>query len=137
MYMSIATSAELLIDTVKQDLPKDAKILSASWISFNFWPHNAYFRSATSCTGRFDVKYAVQQRLTRAHHSDSSYAFSQYVMMKEMAVDMREDSFLSVWMTRGLYQLGSQENQCKNFRSIYSRDVVCLMTSRGLTRSAS
>jgi len=93
MYMPIATSAELLIDTVKQDLPKDAKIPSASWVSFNFWPHNAYFRNATSCTGRFDVKNAVQQRLTRAHHSDTSYAFSQYVMMKEMAVDMREDSF--------------------------------------------
>jgi len=26
---------------------------------------------------------------------------------------------------------------CKNVRSIYSRDVVCLSTSRGLTRSAS
>ena len=93
MYMPIATSVESLIDTVKEDLPKDAKIPSASWVSFNFWPHNPYFRSAMSYTGRFAVKYAVQQRLTRAHHPDSSYAFSQYVMMKEMAVDMREDSF--------------------------------------------
>lgn len=92
MYMPIDMSIESLIDTVKQDLPKDAKVPSASWVAFNFWPANAYCRSAMSYTGKFDVKYAVQQRLTRARHPDSSFAYSQFVMMKEMAVDIRDES---------------------------------------------
>ncbi|XP_052249975.1 uncharacterized protein LOC127858198 isoform X2 [Dreissena polymorpha] len=92
LYMPVAISVENLIETVAKDLPKDASIPSKSWVQFNFWPSNAYTRSAMCYTGRFNVKFAVQQRIIRAKHPDANFAFHQYTMMKEMASNLRDES---------------------------------------------
>jgi hypothetical protein len=62
---------------VKKDLPDDAAVPSPSWLAFNFWPANPYVKSAISYTGRLNVRYAVQQRFTRACHADTAFAFHQ------------------------------------------------------------
>lgn len=91
LYMPVDISVEGLIDTIAKSLPKDAHIPSKSWVLFNFWPSSSYTRSAMCYTGRFNVKFAVQQRITRAQHPDAHYAFHQYIMMKEMASALRDE----------------------------------------------
>ena len=46
LYMPIDISVESLIKTVAKSLPSGSKIPSPSWVSFNFWPSNAFVRNA-------------------------------------------------------------------------------------------
>lgn len=48
-------------------------------------------RSALCYTGNFKIRYAVQQRLTRAKHPDSFYAFSLFCMLKKMTFNLGTD----------------------------------------------
>lgn len=73
-------------------------------------PSNPYVKSVMNYTGRFQVIYAVQQRLTRAKLPDSSYAFHQYRMMKEMAVDYVEEAHMICLDNKAVVPVG--EPQC-------------------------
>lgn len=92
MYMPFAASIENLISLVRQRLEPGSRCPSVSWVRLNFWPMNSYTRTAMCYTGRFDVKYSVQQRLLRTKHPDSDFAFKQFGLMKEMAVLLRDKS---------------------------------------------
>jgi hypothetical protein len=94
MYMPLAISIQNLIDQVAKRLPANSALPSVSWVRLNFWPSNAYTRSAMCYTGRFAVKFAVQQRLLRARHPDSPFAFCQFTLMKQLAVKMRDDAMM-------------------------------------------
>ncbi|KAK3107727.1 hypothetical protein FSP39_020885 [Pinctada imbricata] len=91
-YMPIAISVEDLRAQVLKTLPPDTRAPSVSWLRMNFWPSNPYSKTASSYTGRFEVKYAVQQRLLRATHPDSQYAFYLFMMMKAMAVKFSDNA---------------------------------------------
>jgi hypothetical protein len=109
MYMPLAMSVEDLIDIVSKRIPEGSKIASKSWVSFNFWPSNPYVKSAINYTGRFQVKYAVQQRLTRAKHPDSPFAFHQFRMMKEMAVKYAEEAHMICLDDKAVVPVGEPE----------------------------
>lgn len=91
-YMPIAISLEDLRDQVQKTLPPDTPVPSISWLRLNLWPSNPYGSSAENYTGRFKMKFAIQQRLVRASHPDNQYAFYLFSMMKKMSVKFREDS---------------------------------------------
>lgn len=91
-YMPIAISLEDLRDQVQKTLPPDTPVPSISWLGLNLWPSNPYGSSAENYTGRFKMKFAIQQRLVRASHPDNQYAFYLFSMMKKMSVNFREDS---------------------------------------------
>lgn len=86
MYVPLAMSVEDLIDIFFKRILDGRKLPSKLWVSFNFQPSILFVKSTMNYTGRFQVKYAVQQRVTRAKRQDSSFAFLQYRMMKEIAV---------------------------------------------------
>lgn len=72
-YMAHAISIRDLCDQVSKLLPPDAPIPSTEWIRLQFWPKNNSIKSLQN-TGRFRVKYMVQQRQLRHSHVDSHYA---------------------------------------------------------------
>lgn len=69
-YMPFAMSVEDLRNQIKQRLPANSKIPSVSWIKLNFFPSNPFLSTSVNYTGRFKVKFHVQQRLLRAQHED-------------------------------------------------------------------
>lgn len=50
MYMPLAISCQDLIETIAARLPAGSNIPSRSWLSLNFWPSNAFVRSAVCYT---------------------------------------------------------------------------------------
>ncbi len=52
----------------------------------------------------------MQQRLTRASHPDSDYAFYQFQMLKKMAVKLREDSVMVCLDDKAIIPVGEPGN---------------------------
>ena len=48
-------------------------ILSKTWFRFQFWPKDDTAHTALNCTGRFKVRYMVQQRSISKAHDDDHY----------------------------------------------------------------
>lgn len=61
LYLPFAVSVDSLRREITSRLPDDTPIPSASSLWFNFWPRNPYTYSAMAYTGRFKVKFAIQQ----------------------------------------------------------------------------
>ena len=51
---------------------------SLSWFKLQFWPKDATTHLALNYTGRFSVKYMIQQRIARKAHYDVYYAGAVY-----------------------------------------------------------
>ena len=66
-HMARAISIRDLRDQIKQVLPVDAPIPSLEWIRLQFWPKSKANKQLQH-TGRFKVKYMVQQRQLRHSH---------------------------------------------------------------------
>jgi hypothetical protein len=66
MFLPFAISVEDLRDIIAKRLLSDAEIPSKSWLLFQFWPSNPYAKCAAQYSGRYNVKFAVQQRLVGA-----------------------------------------------------------------------
>ncbi|XP_038063361.1 uncharacterized protein LOC119734068 [Patiria miniata] len=90
LYMPFAVSVADLRRQIMERLPADANIPSTSWMRFQFWPSNPHSNAAVRYTGRFNVKYAVQQRLLRQEHPDSKYAGFNFKLLKEFAVKWKD-----------------------------------------------
>lgn len=91
-YMPFAISVKDLRQQILQRLPAGTAAPSTSWMRLNFQPKNPNVRLALNYTGKFPVKYAVQQRLLTAQHVDDQYAMQLYQYMKTMACDYKEYS---------------------------------------------
>lgn len=89
MYLPLATSVKSLVDLIRERLGPNARCPSVSWLRLNFWPANAFRNTAINYTGEFKVRYVVQQRILRQKHPDSQFAFQQFLMLKEMAVRLK------------------------------------------------
>lgn len=90
LYLPFAISVQDLINLIKARLPEGSAIPSASLVRLQFWPANPYTNAAVKYTGRFHVKYAVQQRLLRVQHEDAHYCAVQFQLLKQFAVKYRE-----------------------------------------------
>ena len=93
-YLPLAISISDLIRHIKERLPVGTKCPSESWVRLEFWLTNPYYKSAVNYTGRFPVKYSVQQRLLRKKHIDSKYCAKILQYMKEMAVRFNTETLM-------------------------------------------
>ena len=92
--MAIAISAHDLYDKcknayLKKQLPEN-EIPSFSWFKFQFWPKDSTTHTALNYTGRFPVKYMLQQRMIRKSHDDDHYANAIFKYAREYAVSIRD-----------------------------------------------
>ena len=93
-YLPLAISISDLIRQIKERLPEGAKCPSESWVRLQVLPTNPYYKSVVNYTGRFPVKYSVQQRLLRRKHTDSKYCAKFIRYMKEMAVRFKTEALM-------------------------------------------
>lgn len=105
-YLPFAISIDDLREQVKARLPPDAPTPSNSWIRLNFMPSNPMAKTAENYTGRFNVKFAVQQRLLRAQHEDAQFALHQFYMLKDMAVKYREFAYMQCLDDKAIVPIG-------------------------------
>ena len=88
-HMARAISLRDLRNQVIKLLPPDVPIPSLEWIRLQFWPKNKSIKSLQN-TGRFQVKYMVQQRQLRHSHIDSHYAACVFRYIREYAIICRD-----------------------------------------------
>lgn len=105
-YMPFAMSVEDLRDIIKERLPNDSKVPSVSWLKLNFCPSNPYKNSAKNYTGRFKVKFKVQQRLLRAQHEDSEFGRNQFSHLKEFSCKYKSVSLLQSVDDKAIVPIG-------------------------------
>lgn len=102
----MALSVEDLCNIIKECLPIGTPVPSSSWVRLNFWSCNPYTKSAMTYTGCFRVKFAVQQRLTRAQHDDASYTSVLFKYMKQFAVKYCEDTYFFCMEDKAIVSVG-------------------------------
>ena len=66
LYLPVATSIENLCQIILDRLPEGSAAPSNSCLYMNFWPSHQYHNSASHHTGRFNLKFQLQQLLVRA-----------------------------------------------------------------------
>ena len=64
------------------------EMLSLSWFKPQFWPKDATTHSALKYTGRFSVKYMIQQHMARKAYDDVHYAGAVYKHAREYAISI-------------------------------------------------
>ena len=74
---------------MQQRCPEGTLIPSCEWVRLQFWPKTPSAHQSFHHTGRFKLKFMVQQRQWRHHHIDSHYA-ACFRYMKEYAISVRE-----------------------------------------------
>ena len=89
-YLPFAMSVDDLRNQVEEKLPPGTPIPSTSWIRLNFQPKNPFDKSAKNYTGKFNLRYAVQQRILRVQHVDGEYCRQQFYLLKAFAVKFRQ-----------------------------------------------
>ena len=77
-------------DEAKKSNLTESQIPSFSWFKFQFWPKDTTTHTALNYTGRFPVKYMMQQRMVRKTHDDEHYAAAIYKYSREYAVSIRD-----------------------------------------------
>ena len=91
--MVVAISARDLYQKCKIYLSKElpeSEIPSFSWFKFQFWPKDLTTHSALNYTGRFPVKYMLQQRMVRKSHDDDHYMNAPFNYAQEYAINIRD-----------------------------------------------
>jgi len=75
---------------VLERLPSGTPAPSVSWIRLNFQPRNPYNQNAENYTGKFQLRYTVQQRLLRVQHADAAYCRQQFLLLKNFAIKYKD-----------------------------------------------
>ena len=109
-YMPFAISVEDLRNQIIERLPEGTPAPSTSWIRLNFHPRNPYSKSAANYTGRFNVKFAVQQRLLRVQHEDSSFGRHQFQLLKSFCVKWRDHCEVQSLDDKAIIPVGEPEH---------------------------
>ena len=89
-HIASAISIRDFRDQVAARCPADTKIPSVEWIRLQFWPKAPNSLRALHHTGRFKVRFKVQQRQFRKDHPDCHYAAGVFRYLREYAVLFRE-----------------------------------------------
>ena len=106
-YLPFAISVEDLRNQILERLPPGSDAPSVSWIRLNFFPSNPYNKSAINYTGRFRVKYAVQQRLLRVQHEDAGFGRHQFKILKCFASKVRDYAPFQSLVDKAIVPLGN------------------------------
>ena len=72
--------------------PDGTCIPSIEWIRLQFWPKLPHSKRALQHTGRFQVRFRVQQHQFRKDHPDAHYAACIFRYQREYAVMLRDHS---------------------------------------------
>ena len=99
LYLPVATSIENLCQIILDRHPVGSAAPSISWLYMDFCPSSQYHNSASHHTGRFNLKFKLQQRLVRAQHPDAYNCATLFKFQKIMAVKYRE--YASVFFVDG------------------------------------
>ena len=89
-HLARAISIRDLVEQVKQRCSPEISIPSAEWVRLQFWPKTPRAKSIHHHTGRFKMKFMIQQRQWRHSHPDTHYAAALFRYMREYAVDVRD-----------------------------------------------
>ncbi len=65
-------------------------IPSCEWVRLQFWPKTPSTIKSSHYTGRFKLKFMIQQRQFRHQHVDSHYAAACFRYMREYAINIRD-----------------------------------------------
>ena len=65
-------------------------IPSYSWFKFQFWLKNSYTNAALNYTGRFKVRYMVQQRNVHKYTPDDHYCAALYKYSRQLVIMFKE-----------------------------------------------
>jgi hypothetical protein len=90
LYLPLAVSMEDLKREVSQTLPEGTPVPSTETLRLQFHPANIYRKESVRYTGRFNVKYTVQTRMSRVCHPDAKYVATQWNYLKEFCVKHHE-----------------------------------------------
>lgn len=89
-HLSRAISVRDFVEQVCRRCPEGTPIPSVEWVRLQFWPKTPSMLKSLQYTGRFKMKFMVQQRQFRKEHIDSHYAAASYRYMREYAITVRE-----------------------------------------------
>ncbi len=96
-HLARAISIRDFVEQVKQRCPEGTLIPSNEWVRLQFWPKTPSAVKSLHYTGRFKLKFMVQQRQWRHQHIDAHYAAACYRYMREYALIVRDySSFVSI-----------------------------------------
>ena len=91
-HIATAISVRDFRDQVVSRCPEGTSIPSVEWLRLQFWPKTPNSMRALSHTGRFKVRFRVQQRQFRKDHPDAHYAAAVFRYEREYAVMVKEHS---------------------------------------------
>ena len=91
LYLPLAISMEDLKKEVAKDLPVDTSIPSTETLRLQFHPANPHRKESIRYTGRFNVRYTVQTRMSRVTHPYAKYVATQWKYLKQFCVTNKED----------------------------------------------
>ena len=89
-HIATAISVRDFRDQVVSRCPEGTSIPSLEWIRLQFWPKTPHSKRALHHTGRFEVRFRVQQRQFQKEHPDAHYAAGGFRYQREYAVSMKE-----------------------------------------------
>ena len=89
-HLARAISIRDFIDQVRQRCPEGTLIPSVEWVRLQFWSKTPTAKKSLQHTGRFKMKFMIQQRQWRHQHIDSHYAAACYRYMREYAISLRD-----------------------------------------------
>ena len=88
-HLAKALSTRDLLSNVAQRCPDGTSLPSEQWLRLQFWPKNATMKSALQYTGRFQVKFMIQQRQLRMWHEDSHYCAALFKYLKQFSLQYK------------------------------------------------
>ena len=89
-HLSRAISIRDLVEQVQVCCPPGTPIPLLEWVRLQFWPKTPSARSSLQYTGRFEMKFMIQQRQWHRQHPDSHYAAASIRYMREYALTVRD-----------------------------------------------
>ena len=88
-HLARAISIRDFTAQVKAKCPDGTPIPSEEWVRLQFWPKTRKAKASLQHTGRFTLKFMVQQRQWRHSHPDAHYAAACFRYMREYALTLR------------------------------------------------
>ena len=89
-HIAKAISVRDFRDQVAARCADDVCIPSVEWLRLQFWPKSPHSKKALQHTGRFEVRFKVQQRQFRKNHPDAHYAAALFRYQREYALLVKE-----------------------------------------------
>ena len=87
-HLARAISIRDLVEQVIALCPEGTPVPSLKWVRLQFWPKMPS-SSSLHYTGRFKLKFVVQQQQWRRSHPDSHYAAAVFRYMREYSILLR------------------------------------------------